>query len=827
MQADTRQAVGALEAAGRAHGAAGAVLAEACALDRELGRAEVGRPGGGVDWGFMLWGVEAFAEHYPATLVGAPPAIQALGRGCLAAIQRAPAPAQARRGAEALLRLLASLSAEVARVGSEHLPPEVPQCLSGLVRSLGETGLALLGASDLPVLQEIARRTVLVAEEGRPPALWFQLLARTLEFLLQTARRALAQEVAYDGRWDGSVLGAQLQAERLEPVRRERLEAERAWLENLLRELKAGQRAPVELFLALKDYAGPRSRAAAWDAWLEAVLVADLSRLPEVVAELQASLATWMAEAVERDQFGRFSAALRRLAEQATETPGALEAAAERLLPPILARLEREAGRGALEPAHEELHAAAAALLLGLPASPARGQQALGLRTGPVAGLPLSLTDLRFRLALVALRPAWARDQLLALLTAFGLERIRLPQAQPGPACLADALADLLGRCHPEALWFPLRAVIRLAPLAPLALAGPTTRATLLALSPAGPGRGGYLAEFCDRALLAPGPENLEDVERVLAYWRTLDPGALQGLASPDALAVIPLSRERDRHIQRLLAGLWRHAPAEDKQGERWLAGLPETFSAPDTLRKLAGFEGVREEAVQTLARLLVLQRALVDKYATPRSVAVVEDGRDAPALLARADQLLATRAELLGALFPVGPGPAGVCPGDSSALGRLERFLDDLSLAAELDSVLEALARRVPAAAVGGDVDGLALVRRMLAHARLSGLPTGELAVRLEREERLTPAGRADLHVALQVFRSSLVEELGPHVLESCRRLRANPLARPVAVYRRFFEEREALAPERVAAELGPLLADDLLAADGGWHALWRFTCP
>ncbi len=799
MPARLPQDEGPLVAAVRAHRASNAVLAEASALDRELERAAAAAPR--VDWGFLLGGVEAFADHYPATLLGAPAAVRALGQGCLQAARGATSVVARQRAAAALLRLASSVCTEVSRVGADRVADELPRDLGALLGALGGLALQALGPGELAVLGEIGRAVLLVAEEGRPPALWFALLDAAVGVLLEARRLALARELGYDGRLDRAPAAAA--AALLGPASLAGLDGERAWLEALAADWRAGRRPGVEVFLDLEGDARAAGRAAAWEAWLRAVLPPGG---PPPPAEVRAALAGWLDEVQDRAQLGRLAAASRALAEASARVG---QARAEDALPAIM-RLEREAGRGALEPAHEALRAGAAALL---EAAPEGLALALRLRTGPVAGLPLSLADLRWRLGLLEDRPSWARPLVLDTLAAFGLERMRLPEARAGAAELADVLAGLLGRCWPEGLWFPLRALLRLAPLPPLELSGPTTRATLLALAPARETRG-YLVELRERVIHRPGPDNLADAERVLAYWRGLDPAALAGLASPDALAALPLSAARDADIARLLRGLALHAPGEEKQGVRWLGRLPPTFHAQDSLRKLCGFEGLREEAVQVLARLLHLHRALVGKYAAEADPAPA-GGEPEPvaALLARADELLARRAAALGVLFRAEVG-GGVCLEGLDAFERLSRFVEDLRLGAELDHLLEELARRTPPAGPAGRE----VLRCMLAHARLSGLGLPALEARLAAVRGLDPDIRQAGRSAVGELRGALLEELEQSVQASCRRLRENPLAEPAP-------GSQGLAPEPDV--LGAHLVDDLLAGDGGLLTLGRYLAP
>ena len=95
------QNLGPLELAVRSHFPTRPVLYEARALDREL---ENTNPA----WNLLLHGVESFSAHYSSVLLHEPEAMIALGKGCLVAVDRAPAIAQKLRAATALLDLLAA-----------------------------------------------------------------------------------------------------------------------------------------------------------------------------------------------------------------------------------------------------------------------------------------------------------------------------------------------------------------------------------------------------------------------------------------------------------------------------------------------------------------------------------------------------------------------------------------------------------------------------------------------------------------------------------------------------------------------------------------------
>ncbi|HSA23273.1 MAG TPA: hypothetical protein P5076_17580, partial [Myxococcota bacterium] len=666
-----------------------------------------------------------------------------------------------------------------------------------------------LGPDELPRLREIGRAVVLLAEEGRPPALWFGLLDRLLELLLGVTRAALEREAGYDGRWDAQAEAGELARSLglLAPVRAARLDEDRAWLGGLESAWRAGRRSSTEVFMDLLEYERPAARAAAWEAWLRAVLpAAGPAPAPTARALLQAGLTDWLARTRDRGHLLRLARGLRGLAAAGGPQAGGVAGV-------LGARLAEEAGRGALEPVHEALRSAAAAWLEA--EGPGALAQALALRSGPVAGLPLSLADVRWRLGLLEARPGWARALVLDTLAAFGLERVRLPEAGAGAAELAELLAALLGRGWPEPLRFPLRALVRLAPLPPLQLSGPTTRATLLALAPAGPS---YLGDLRERVLDAPGPDNLVDAERVLEFWRSGEPQALGGLASPDALATLTLTVPRDADIRSLLEGLAQHAPGADKRGVRWLAHLPATFHEVETLRKLAGFAGLHAEAVQTLACMLRLHRALAERYAARRPRAARADARPVDELLARADELLGRSGAAPGRLMG---DEAGACFEGLPAFGRLERFADELRLGAELELVLEQLARRVPPEGPAGRE----VLLRMLRYARASGHALDGLQARLEGAAGLTAALRGAAGEESAALRAGLLAELGPYVLGSCRRLLENPLAEPTPDYRQALEAARGAGLARVAEVLGAHLVDELLGADGGLQSLMRYV--
>lgn len=173
--------------------------------------------------------------------------------------------------------------------------------------------------------------------------------------------------------------------------------------------------------------------------------------------------------------------------------------------------------------------------------------------------------------------------------------------------------------------------------------------------------------------------------------------------------------------------------------------------------------------------------------------------------------------------------GPAGMA--ELTAFERLERFGRELALVRELDGVLEELALRWLARTEDGDSSAspAAVLGRMLHHAALSGLapstfgPIGEdlLGGRTGAGPGPMVAGLLD---TLADLRANLSADLRPHVIDSVRRLRGNPLAMPSATYRHWLEEHRALSEEEVVDGLVAVLQDNLLAADGGGLMLEEF---
>ena len=116
-----------------------------------------------------------------------------------------------------------------------------------------------------------------------------------------------------------------------------------------------------------------------------------------------------------------------------------------------------------------------------------------------------------------------------------------------------------------------------------------------------------------------------------------------------------------------------------------------------------------------------------------------------------------------------------------------------------------------------------------MLIHAALSGLapasfgPLGEDLLGGRTGPGPGPMVSGLLET-LAIWRGRMAADLRPHVIDSLRRLRNNPLAMPSANYRHWLEAHRSLPDEEAADGLLVLLLDDLLAADGGGVLLEEF---
>lgn len=815
---------GPLAAAVQAHHPSSAVLYEARALDRELERA---RPA----WSTLLHGVESFIGHYASVLLHEPAALGAVGAGCLAAVQRAPVVVLRIRAASALIRLLNAVATEVEREGIDRVDAAVPDRMRSLLAAVAaERPLPFDRGLLVAPMLELGQQLVMMADEGRPPTLWFALVEELNKLLLAITRQRIKGEPRYDGRWDGDETRQALVVDQLAPVRAERIEQDLRWLDDLAT-AAAGGRSSSEIFLDLSAYDARDERQRCWQSWLEAVAAqaAAGAIAPAALRALCAGMADWIQTVSDRAFLAALAGSLVERLPAVLDHVGVegLEAACAMLGPALVGRLEQETGTGRIDQALELLRRLGA-LLIERAIEPQRAlpadtlELALRLRNGPVVGQPVATADVVWRLGLLPrLAEGDARRLLLGLVAGFGLEQMRL-DAEPGIESgagtpveqsrrLVDAVAGLLGRAWPAALILPLRAVLRLAPVSPVELGGSSCRATLVGLAP-GEQRAGFLYDLKERILDRPGPGNLQDVERVLGFWLDGRVERLDGLAGPDSLAALAHSEQRDTQIGRLLANLAAHAPVDDKRGVRWLARLPEPYYEADNLAKVAGFEGLDGDALAVLTHVLCLYRTLDGKLrrgAGPRL-----NDRSRGALLERADDLLEQRRRENAMLFESG-GLDGL-----SKFERLERFQAEGELVAELEAIFEELIMRQQARTEAGErPDPAPLIGRLLAHAELSGLLPDcavELAGSLLASDECIPSLQR-LAATWREWRSGLEADLAPAVLDSLQRLRNDPLAEPSPTFARWLVTRGDVPRQQAATELTGMLVDELLAGDGG----------
>ncbi|MBN2497181.1 MAG: hypothetical protein JXR96_21490 [Deltaproteobacteria bacterium] len=787
---------GPLEAVVQARFPGQAIQYEAGALDRELRHA---RP----SWSALQLGIESFFSHYPALLLDSPQALQALGQGCLGGLERAPSGALRARFSRLLVGLLDAVAAEVERQGSDKVPAEVPGIMAGWLSGLRPPERGAWAEMDalVPDLVSAAKRVLMVADEGRPPAIWFDLLKAQTRLLLAVTRWRVSGEPAYDGCWD--VEHPELVTGDLSLLRQERISADLRWLDELAEELESEQTcSAVDVFLKLASDQRREERETAWRGWFdEMARRSDAGELSASALELLCkALAGWIEQVEDRRFLAILASALRRSAPRVLDAVGrpGLGVALESLGRAVAARLAVEAGGGQEVEALEDLRQVACDLVerrMGCEEAEARREAlelGLHLACGPVVGQPLDRRDLAWRIDMARRFPEAAEPYLASLVAAFGLEALR-PER-----CLAEPLSALLDASWPEDAICLVRAVLRSAPWSPLSISGPTIRACMSSLAQQRLGARTYLHDLAERLQTRSGREDLVDVERVLRFWQMGDISALDGLASSDSLASLPALSGRHEQLGRILENLSRHAPGEasEQRGQgrvRWLARLPETYYGLDEIRKIAGFEGLEEEAVRWLVDLLCIYRILVRRHDPDRSPL---GDLSAEELETRADLLLSQRRQTAVALFA----------GNQTAEARLDVFLQDMERAAEQESILDELARRET-------VGDAALFERLLALARLSGL-------------RSTNAGAADSgslaerarHVSTEIdaHELRLRASLAPRVIESARRLRHNPLSEPAPAARTFLSGSAALELEALAEGLADLLVDDMLSADG-----------
>jgi hypothetical protein len=831
-----RKSVGVVESAVRAYHPTPAVLFEAGALDREIKNPER-------SWEALLRAVESFATHYPAVLLKSPDAMMELGRTCLQGVREAPGEALRTRAAALLEELLSGVAGEVIREGAEGVERRVPEGMRSLLEELRPgPGVERQPGHLLPPLQALGRKVLLAAEDSSEPGVWYGLLDVLTGLLLGMISKQVEGEPAYDGRWDHSKAADMLEVDGLDAVRRERMEADLAWLAELEKDLLDGQRPGVDVFLELSAYQKRDEREAAWETWFQAVAAKSLSG--ELSAGMLRKLCMGVAEQIDRTRDRRFLAKLATIVSRvvprvaAANGEAGLRTALDTFGKAIVLRLEREAGRGDPDEIFLDLSAGVGELVQRLldRAGYAETGEALdlGLRvsTGPLTGHPVGREDVIWRLSVAARHPQVAEKLLSSLLSGFSLEDMLLrDDRRPGGVerSVGEVLADLLGRSWGPRLRHLVRAVIRVAPLSPFHVGGATTRAHLLALDPE-ERQDSYLHDLKEQVLSRAGPGNVAGVESVLNFWLTGEAAHLDGMVSPESLTALP-AQTRDghlEHIRRLMEDLGRHVPVEPgqtKSGVRWLAGMPEALYDAGTIVKVAGFPGCSSKAVALLSHLLQLYRDLVEKYqraaGAPPSVGAEPDD-----LLEHSGRLLRRREELLKGLFAEG-GLEELEP-----VQRLELFNRELAVVREEDGCLEELANR----SVGVlDRDRLPRAEKvlghMLMHACLSGLGTGELEIaaaslaegRLVEPELFQLLGRVAWQVA--AVRNRLAESLQPHVEDSVRRLLSNPLSRPAAAYRGLFEYHRSQGAERLALEMGDKLLEDLLSADGSFLLLEDFA--
>ena len=822
--------IGPLEKAVRAHHPTAAVLLEARALDRELIRADK-------SWETGLHGVAAFIAHYASVLLHEPQGIAALGQWCMDAVHQAPAVDHQARAASLLVELLAAVAVEVEREGIDRAQPAVAEQLGALLRALSaEHQLPFYRVMLLPPMLAFGQRLVMMADEGNPPSLWFGVLAELNRLLLTITQRRVAGEPVYDGRWDRGPARHQLVTDALEAVRSDRIRVDLDWLELLIDQAAADDQSAAEIFMDLSAYEARDERQRTWRQWFEALARrAEAGEIePEVLRSLCEGLSDWIEnvsdwaflETLADTLWQHAPAVLDRASE------GALDVALETVGLAIAVRLERDAGSGSLNPALSKLRRLGAELVtrsLRRQAEPGSSALGLGLRlrSGPITGRAHSTDDVVWRLetaSLLARRENMVPDAarlLVGLVAGFCLERFRLLPTRDGASAaersrrLLKSISGLVGRSWSHELLFLVRAVLRLAPLSPVELAGASCRATLLGLAPR-EGETSYLVDLKERILARPGSDNLTDVERVLGYWLDGRAERLEALAKPDSLARLAATESRDGQIRKLLAGLAEHAPVADKDGVRWLARLPETFYQPDVLAKLLAFPGLEAEALNTLANLLCVYRELMRRYRPIGQLRL--DRLSDDELLQRCDVFLAQRRGLVDELF----SPAAL--GEATAFDKLERFQQDLSVATELDACLEELSLRcLESADEGQPALAAGLLGRMIDHASLSGLLGAD---QTDLAEALKTGGASaavpgqwleKVAGVLAAHRQGLAAALALHVPDALRRQHHNPLSEPAPAWASWFKAHGDLPVDQAGEELIGLLTDELMAADGG----------
>ncbi len=809
---EKQAAVGAMQAAVEAHHAGTAVIFEAASLDREIGAA---RP----DWPALLRAGTAFAQHYPAVLLYSPEALISLGSAYLAGACRAASPDLRERFALALFSLLDAVLEEAQRA-EPRLVPRLPGLCVRLLRDLGACQERLLDPGRLiEPLNLLGRRILRMADERQPTEEWFELLGRVADLLLANTRERLRGEPAYDGRWDALPERQRLHVGLLEPVRRERLEQDLRWLDALSR---AGTRTPartVEMFLELSSYQRRGRRAGAWEQWLRSVAAeaANADFPARLLQELCRAIAEWLGSVQDRHFLARIAESLGLLAPEILRRQGVggWQVFFTTVGRAIARRLEAEAGRGELD---EGLRGLCALLHRALRQGPVGDSRlraevvelSLRARVGPVSGRPLALEDLLDVLDFGLAHPAHAGPILRRAVVGLGLEECLFVQEETQTRRwgeLLSSLAALLSVPWEPGLRHTVRALLRLTPLSPYHLGEPGVRALLLALEPT-QRSDSFLSDLRRAVLERPLPQARRAVEQVLRFLQSADASALDGLASPESVFALPrLSEElRLSDVRSLLRSLARIVPGGSETSVTWLAQLPEVYGDPRTLSKLAGFEGCAPIALEKLSRLLGLYRALRPRHAATAKMA------DAQPDLARATRLLDARREIDLTFFRGAPSSSTPAP------ERLDALAQDLELQRELQDCLSAW-RGLPLCR-----ENLEPLQKVLAllldSAHLSGVGTEETKAAAAAWRDAADADRAKLlrrmlgH--LTAIRNQAAADFLPHVEDSLRRLRQNPLARPSESYRELTASLEREPLSEAAARLDDALCEDLYGADG-----------
>jgi hypothetical protein len=806
-----------MRAAVEAHHAGAAVIFEAEALDRELS-SPAPEPT------VLLRAIESFSRHYPAVLLHSRDATLALGKACLAGAGRAPPPDLRQRYALALTEMLDRILEEAEREGPWRVG-HVPELCRSLLQELGHIQEDLPDPGCLLVpLNLIGRRVLQVADEGQPPQDWFALLDAVANLLLANTRQRLRAEPWYDGRWDSRPDRSLLHLGWLDPVRRERLEEDLRWLDSLATPLARMPSRSVEVFLDLSSYQRRDRRAGAWDRWLQ-----DLSQeaaratFPAgLLRELCQAIADWIAGTRDRHFLSRLASSLADAVPAILDRQDAAGAGffMSTVGNAVVRRLEAEAGRGDIDDGLHRLCALLHRALRSLSSReeslrPAATDLALRARLGPLVGKPLATPDLMETLAWAESCPEAAEALLRRAVSGLEIEEcLFVPETRRLRAeDMAAALGRLLSAPRPPAQRHTVRALLRLARLSPYHLGEPGLRGRLMALAPADHSDS-FLSDLRRAVLEQPVPQARRAVEQVLRYLQCADRSALDGLASPESLVALPRLEDELRvsDLRCLIRSLARCVPGASETAVEWMAQLPEPYTDPGTLRKLAGFEGCAPAALQTLAHLLGLYRAL-----RPRTDST---GRADPGLaldLEKAARRIDERRELGRAFF--GEGAAAKQP----ARDGLDALAWDLELQRE---ALECLSGWRGLASRPESTEPLQRTfALLLENARLSGIGNDDTRAGAEAWSRAAAGDRPALLSRLQreflAIRERTAAAFLPHVEDSLRRLRTNPLARPTEAFRDLVARSADEPLEKASARVNDALCDDLLNTDGALESV------